>query len=56
MELEPRMGLDAVERRLVEELDPTAPVVPGNVVHDLERWATRKIEIDMTERSFTNRW
>ena len=56
MELEPRVGLDTVERRLVEELDPTSIVVPSNIVHDLERWTTRKVEIDMTERSFADRW
>jgi len=56
MELEPRMGLDTVERRLIEELDPAAAVVPGNVIHDLERWPTRKIEVDVTERSFANGW
>lgn len=56
MELEPRVGLDTVERRLVEELDPASAVVPGNIVHDLERRTARKVEVDVTERSFANRW
>jgi hypothetical protein len=56
VELESRVGLDTVERWLVEELDPTRPVVPGNVVHDLERRTTREIEVNVTERSFANRW
>lgn len=48
MELEPRMGLNTVERRLVEEFDPTSAVVPGDIIHDLERWTTREVEVDMT--------
>ena len=56
VELESRVGLDTVERWLVEELDPTSPVVPGNIVHDLERRTTREIEVNVTERSFANRW
>ena len=50
------MGLDAVECWLVKEFDSTSIVVPGDVVHDLERRATRKIEVDMTEGSFANGW
>lgn len=50
------MGLDTVERRLIEEFDPTSTIVPGDIVHDLERWAARKVEVDMTKRSFANGW
>ena len=56
MELEPRMGLDAVESRLVKELDPTGTIVSGDVVHDLERRTARKVEINMTERPLADRW
>ena len=56
VELEPCMRLDTVECRLVEELDSTSTVVPGNVVHDLKRWTTRKVEVDVAEHSFANRW
>lgn len=55
MELESRVGLDTIERRLVKQLDPPSAVVPGDVVHDLEWWTTRKIEVNVTERSFANR-
>ena len=44
------MWLDTVERRLVDELGPAA-VAPGNVIHDPERWAAKKVE-----HSFANRW
>lgn len=50
------MRLDSVERRLIEELDPTSTVVPGNVIHNLERWATRKVKVDVTKRSFADGW
>lgn len=55
MELEPRVRLDTVECRLVKKLDPTSTVVPSNIIHDLERWTTGKIEVYVTERSFANR-
>jgi len=56
VELEPCMRLDTVECGLVEELDSTGTIVPGNVVHDLERRATGKVEVDVAKHSFANRW
>ena len=54
VELEPRVRLDTVECRLVEEFDSTRAIVSGNVVHDLERRTTRKVEVDVAEGSFAN--
>lgn len=56
VELEPCMRLDTIECRLVEELDSTGTIVPGDVVHDLERRATGKVEVDVAKHSFANRW
>ena len=56
VELEPCMRLDTVECRLIEELDSTSTIVPGNVVHDLERRTARKVEVDIAEHSFANGW
>lgn len=50
------MRLDTIECRLVEELNSTGTVVPGDVVHDLERRATGKVEVDVAEHSFANGW
>ena len=47
MKLEPRVGLDTIERWLVKEFNPTRAVVPGNVVHDLEWRTAGKIEVDV---------
>ena len=55
MKLKPRMGLNAVECRLVKEFDSAGVVIPRNIVHDLEWGTAGKIEVDVAERPFADR-
>lgn len=54
MQLEPCTGLDTAERRLVNDFRPAGFGVTSDVVHDLEGWTTREVQIDVIVVAFAD--